>query len=150
LTRAVLSTHNSYWWRHIHFMTFCFLWHILNCTHIPQMTLSPIHKLPKKIHAILSKCDNVIENIQICMSWQVFFFLGVKICRNMKYIYRKGNFLSHTSDFLKKKSLDFGIFLIIPLRHFSIGFHLVAFFSMFISSWNMSPFNVDNFWIVSN
>ncbi len=41
-----------------------------------------MHPSYTKIHAIFSKCDNVIENIQIFMSLQLFF--GVKICTNMK------------------------------------------------------------------
>ncbi len=55
----------------------------------PQVTLSPIHNPQyeaifskhgygthhtQKIHVILSKCDNVIENIQIHMSRWVFFW----------------------------------------------------------------------------
>jgi hypothetical protein len=31
----------------------------------------------QKLYIILSNCDNVIENIQIHMPWQVFFFFSV-------------------------------------------------------------------------
>jgi hypothetical protein len=61
------------------------------------------HPSYTKIHVILLKCDNVIENIQIHMSWWVSFF-GLKFCINVKNIYEKGIF-NHI--FLgTKKSLD--------------------------------------------
>jgi hypothetical protein len=45
----------------------------------------------KKNYIILSKCDNVIENFQIHMSRQLFFF-GLKICTNVKNKFEKGIF----------------------------------------------------------
>jgi hypothetical protein len=39
-----------------------------------------------KIHVIFSKCDNVIENIQIHMWWQIFLFC-LKFCTNVKNKY---------------------------------------------------------------
>ncbi len=53
-----------------------------------------------KIQVILSKCDNVIENIQIHIS----SCFGLKFCTNVKNKYEKG-ILDHF-QFLRKKSLD--------------------------------------------
>jgi len=65
----------------------------------PKMIMAPI--IDAKIHVILSKCNNVIENIQIHMSWQVFFFFfGLKFCINV----RKNMIFYHF--FFDKKSLD--------------------------------------------
>ncbi len=111
-----------------------------------QVTLSPIHNPQNliwnyffqtwlwhpsysKIHVILSKCDNVIENIQIHMSWWVsFFFLGLKFCINAKNEYEKGIFwfflLEKKSHYICKK-------MKIMLQHSPIGFGLVTIFSMF-------------------
>jgi len=52
-----------------------------------------------KIHVILSKCDDVIENIQIHMWWQILLFC-LKFCTNVKNENRIFDF------FGKKKSLD--------------------------------------------
>jgi len=41
-----------------------------------------------KIHVILSKCDDVIENIQICMWWKIYLFC-LKFCTNVKNKYEK-------------------------------------------------------------
>jgi len=102
------------------------------CTQ-PQATLSPIHKSitklnmkllsPKivmaliicEIHVILSKCHNVIENIQIHIS----SFFGLKFCTNMKNKYKKG--ICDHFCFLRKKSLDFQ----------KIENHVVTFFNRF-------------------
>jgi len=54
-----------------------------------------------KIHVILSKCDNVIENIQTHNS----LFFGLKFCTNVKNKYEREIF-DHF-HFLRKKSLDF-------------------------------------------
>ncbi len=45
------------------------------------------HTSYAKIHVILLKCDNAIENIQLLMSWRVFFFFGLKICIKCEKIY---------------------------------------------------------------
>jgi hypothetical protein len=45
----------------------------------------------QKIHVILSKCDHVIENIQIHMWWPVLFF-GLNFFTNVKNKYEKGIF----------------------------------------------------------
>jgi hypothetical protein len=54
------------------------------------MVMAPI--IHQKNDVIFSKCDNVIENIQIHMSWQFFFFFGLKFCTNVKNQYEKGIF----------------------------------------------------------
>ncbi len=64
----------------------------------PKMVMAPIIC---KIHVILSKCDNVIENIQIHIS----SFFGLKFCINVKNKYKKAIF-DHFC-FLRKKSLNF-------------------------------------------
>jgi hypothetical protein len=55
-----------------------------------------------KIHVILSKCVNVIENIQIHIS----FFFGLKFFTNIKNKYKRG-ICAHFFFFEKKKSLGF-------------------------------------------
>jgi len=64
----------------------------------PKMVMAPI---VFKIQVILSKCDNVIENIQIYIS----SFFGLKFCTNVKNKYEKGTFYHFL--FLRKKSLAF-------------------------------------------
>jgi len=98
-------------------LTFYFLCHLLKCAPSPKSLYHTSiahktkyettffkndygHPLYTKIYIILSKRDNVIENIQIRISWQMFFF-GLKICTNMKNKYEKGIF-----DFFIKKLLD--------------------------------------------
>jgi hypothetical protein len=63
-----------------------------------KMAVTPI---VCKIYVILSKSDNVIENIQIHIS----SFFDLKFCTNVKKINEKRIF-DHFS-FLRKKSLDF-------------------------------------------
>jgi len=64
----------------------------------PKMNMAPIIC---KIHVILSKCHNVIENIQIHIS----SFFGLKFCTNIKNKYKKG-ICDHFCS-LRKKSLHF-------------------------------------------
>jgi hypothetical protein len=81
------------------------------------------HSSYTKIHIIFSKCDNVIENIQIHMSWQVFFFLVWKFAQMWK--------INMIREFFKKlwskKSSDLKKLKIV-LWHFPIGFGLVTIF----------------------
>ncbi len=79
-----------------------------------------------KINVILSKCDNVIENIQIHMPWRVFLLVW-KFSQMWKiYIWRE-----ISSPFFfekkKKKTLDLKK-LKIMLQYFPIGFGLVSIF----------------------
>jgi hypothetical protein len=54
----------------------------------PKMVMAPI--VHKNKNVISSKCDNVIESIQIHMPWRVlFFFFGLKFCTNVKNKYEK-------------------------------------------------------------
>jgi hypothetical protein len=64
----------------------------------PKMIMVPI---TRKIHVILSKCENVIEKIQI----NILSFLNLKIFTTMKNKYKKG--ISDPFCFLRKKSFDF-------------------------------------------
>jgi hypothetical protein len=64
----------------------------------PKMVVAPI---VCKIQVILSKCDNVIENIQIHIS----SFFGLKFCTNVKNKYEKGIF-DHFL-FLRKKIIRY-------------------------------------------
>jgi hypothetical protein len=57
-----------------------------------------------KIHVILLKCDNVIENIQIHISSSFY----LKFCTNVKNKYEKG--ISNHFWFLKKKIIRFSNF----------------------------------------
>jgi hypothetical protein len=56
-----------------------------------------------KIHVILSKFDNVIEDMQIHVM-AILFYFGLKLCTNVKFKYEKGIF-DHFFSF-DKKSLD--------------------------------------------
>jgi len=60
-----------------------------------KMIMAPII-ICKKIHVILSECDNLIENIQIHMSQRSlffsFFFFGLIFCINVKNKYEKRRF----------------------------------------------------------
>jgi hypothetical protein len=58
----------------------------------------------QKNWVIFSKCDNVIENIQIHMSWW-FYFFNLKFHTNVKNKYEKEIF--DDVFFLTKMSLDF-------------------------------------------
>jgi len=62
---------------------------------VPKMVMASIIG---KIHIILSKCDNVIESIQIHVS---FLFFSLKICTNVKNKYEKAIF-DHFLFFEKK------------------------------------------------
>jgi hypothetical protein len=64
----------------------------------PKMIMAPIIR---KIHVILSKCDNVIEKIKV----HIYSFFNLKIFTNVKNKYEKG--ISDHFCFLRKKSLDF-------------------------------------------
>jgi hypothetical protein len=67
----------------------------------PKMVMAPI--IHQKNHVIFSKCDNVIENIQIHMSWQSFFLVWnfAQIWKiNMKREYS-------TTFFFKEKIIRF-------------------------------------------
>jgi len=105
-------------------MAFIF-WHfVFSATspnvHPSQLTLSPIHnhKIKSentfskncygtsytKNYVILSKCDNVIKNIQIHMPWRVFFFLVWNFAQMWKNKMRKEYLV--TFFFWRKKPLD--------------------------------------------
>ncbi len=61
-----------------------------------------------KNHAIFSKCDNVIENIEIYMLHKRLLFFGLKFCIKVKYKYEKKIFDHFFFDktiirFMKKK-----------------------------------------------
>jgi hypothetical protein len=64
----------------------------------PKMVMAPIIC---RIHVILSKYDNVIENIQIHIS----SFFGLKFCTNVKNKYKKAIFDHFV--FSEKKSSNF-------------------------------------------
>ncbi len=84
---------------HIHLSPFCFLCHLLKCVPTPKWLChqSLTHKTKfettffrngYRTHHIQNSCnslkrDDVIENIQICMWWQIFLFC-LKICTNME------------------------------------------------------------------
>jgi len=77
----------------------------------------------QKIIVILSKCDNVIENIQIHMLRSVTFSFswGLKICTNVKTKYNNGIFdpFFCEKNWICKK-------LKIMLERFPIGFCLLT------------------------
>jgi hypothetical protein len=106
----------------------------------PQATLSPIHNSQNKYETTFfkngygthhtqnscnfSKCDNVIENIQI----HFHLYFGLKFCTNVKNKYEKKIF-DHFSSFfnLRKKSLEFPKVENHVVTFFFIGFSLVIF-----------------------
>ncbi len=67
----------------------------------PKMVMAPIIS---KIYVILSKCDNVIENIQIHTSWSIFFVLVWNFAQLWKIIMKREHLI--TFFFLRKKLLD--------------------------------------------
>jgi len=88
-----------------------------------KMVMAPIIH---KIYVIFSKCDNVIENIQILF---FSFFFGLKFCTNVKNKYEKKIF-DHFPflKILRKKSSDFQKIENDVVTYFFIGFSLVNFF----------------------